>query len=158
MVVHISWILVDIMLIEDTFLHALTAINSQRLRTVLIVLAMSIGVTSVTVLIALSESARRYIVNEFKALGTHLVIVLPGRTETTGGAPPVFGETPRDLTLEDAESLLHSRDCAVDNRCSTSYGGGAGARNQCVRLNSRAIACAAFGDGARYFFAENRYR
>ncbi len=92
----------------DTFHHAYYSIKSQLLRTVLIVLAMSIGVTSVTVLVALSESARRYIVNEFEALGTHLVIVLPGRTETTGGAPPLFGETPRDLTLEDAESLSRS--------------------------------------------------
>ncbi len=96
------------MLLADTFHHAFNSIKSQLLRTALIVLAMSIGVTSVTVLIALSESARSYIVNEFEALGTHLVIVLPGRTETTGGAPPLFGETPRDLTLEDAESLLHS--------------------------------------------------
>jgi putative ABC transport system permease protein len=79
----------------------------------LIILAMSIGVTSVTVLIALSESARTYIVNEFEALGTHLVIVLPGRTETTGGAPPIFGETPRDLTLEDAEALLRSPNIAA---------------------------------------------
>lgn len=96
------------MLIEDTFHHALTSIKSQWLRTVLIVLAMSIGIASVTVLIALSESARSYIVDEFEALGTHLVIVLPGRTETTGGAPPIFGETPRDLTLEDAGSLSRS--------------------------------------------------
>jgi putative ABC transport system permease protein len=96
------------MLVADTFHHAFNSIKYQLLRTALIVLAMSIGVTSVTVLIALSESARSYIVHEFEALGTHLVIVLPGRTETTGGAPPIFGETPRDLTLEDAESLLHS--------------------------------------------------
>jgi putative ABC transport system permease protein len=96
------------MLVADTFHHAFNSIKSQLLRTALIVLAMSIGVTSVTVLIALSESARSYIVHEFEALGTHLVIVLPGRTETTGGPPPLFGETPRDLTLEDAESLLRS--------------------------------------------------
>jgi putative ABC transport system permease protein len=96
------------MLLADTFHHAFNSIRAQLLRTVLIVLAMSIGVTSVTVLIALSESARTYIINEFETLGTHLVIVLPGRTETTGGQPPLFGETPRDLTLEDAESLSHS--------------------------------------------------
>jgi putative ABC transport system permease protein len=96
------------MLPSDTLHHAFNSIKSQLLRTVLIVLAMSIGVTSVTVLIALSESARSYIVNEFEALGTHLVIVLPGRTETTGGAPPLFGETPRDLTLDDAASLSRS--------------------------------------------------
>lgn len=96
------------MLIADTFHHAFHSIKSQLLRTVLIILAMAIGVTSVTVLIALSESARSYIVNEFEALGTHLVIVLPGRTETTGGPPPLFGETPRDLTIADAEAVFRS--------------------------------------------------
>ena len=73
----------------------------------------SIGITSVTVLTALGESARRYIVNEFETLGTHLVIVLPGRTETTGGQPPIFGETPRDLTLADAEALFRSHNIAA---------------------------------------------
>jgi len=95
------------MRLQDTFHHAVIAIKSQWLRTLLIIVAMSIGITSVTVLIAMSESARGYIVHQFEALGTHLVIVLPGRTETTGGSPPLFGETPRDLTLEDAEALAH---------------------------------------------------
>ena len=92
----------------DIFRQAFYSIKSQIVRAVLIMLAMSIGVTAVTVLIALSESARTYIVREFESLGTNLIIVLPGRTETTGGAPPIFGETPRDLTLGDAEALLQS--------------------------------------------------
>jgi putative ABC transport system permease protein len=96
------------MLVTDTFYQALIAVKSQPLRALLIVLAMSIGVASVTVLTALGESARSYIVHEFEALGTHLVIVLPGRNETTGGHPPLFGETPRDLTLDDAEALSSS--------------------------------------------------
>ncbi|NIR31200.1 MAG: FtsX-like permease family protein, partial [Gammaproteobacteria bacterium] len=38
--------------------------------------------------------------------GTHLLIVLPGRSETTGGAPAMFvGQTPRDLTIADAKAL-----------------------------------------------------
>ncbi len=93
------------MLLRDTLSLSINSIKNQLLRTLLIVLAMSIGVASVTLLIALSESARNYIVNEFESLGTNLVIVLPGRTETTGGTPPLFGETPRDLTLQDAEAL-----------------------------------------------------
>ncbi len=101
------------MLIKDTLNQALAAISTQRLRAGLIILAISIGIASVSVLTALGESARRYIVNEFEALGTHLVIVLPGRTETTGGQPPMFGETPRDLTLDDAEALLRSRHIAA---------------------------------------------
>jgi putative ABC transport system permease protein len=96
------------MFATDTFYQAIIAIKSQPLRALLIILAMNIGVASVTVLTALGESARSYIVHEFEALGTHLVIVLPGRTETTGGAPPLFGETPRELTLEDAGALSRS--------------------------------------------------
>jgi putative ABC transport system permease protein len=101
------------MLLKDTLIQAVSAIRMQRLRAALILLAMSIGVASVTVLSALGESARNYIVNEFEALGTHLVIVLPGRTETTGGQPPLFGETPRDLTLDDADALFRSHHIAA---------------------------------------------
>jgi putative ABC transport system permease protein len=96
------------MFFKDTLTQAFGAIRAQRLRALLIILAMSIGVASVTVLTALGESARLYIVGEFESLGTHLVIVLPGRSETTGGHPPLFGETPRDLTLDDAQALLRS--------------------------------------------------
>ena len=101
------------MTFSDTVQQAFAAIRTQPVRVLLIILAMSIGITSVTVLTALGESARGYIVNEFQALGTHLIIVLPGRTETTGGQPPIFGETPRDLTLADAAALSKSRHIAA---------------------------------------------
>ncbi len=77
-------------------------------RTLLMLLAMSIGVASVVLLTALGQGAREYVRGQFLSLGSHLLIVLPGRSETTGGPPPLLGETPRDLTLEDALSLLRS--------------------------------------------------
>jgi putative ABC transport system permease protein len=101
------------MLSKDLFLQAGKAIRTQPLRAALIILAMSIGVASVNVLTALGDSARNYVVHEFESLGTHLVIVLPGRTETTGGHPPLFGETPRDLTLDDAAALFRSKHVAA---------------------------------------------
>ncbi len=94
--------------INDTLSQSFSAIKTQPVRVSLIILAMSIGIASVTVLTALGESARLYVMREFEALGTHLVIILPGRSETTGGQPPLFGETPRDLTLADAEALYQS--------------------------------------------------
>jgi putative ABC transport system permease protein len=96
------------MLLKDILTQAVIAIFAQPLRASLILLAMSIGVASVSLLTALGESARSYIVHEFQSLGTHLLIVLPGRTETIGGQPPIFGETPRDLTLDDAYAILKS--------------------------------------------------
>ena len=92
----------------DNFLLSLKAVISHRLRTVLILLGIAIGVGSVILLTALGDSARRYVTGEFASLGSNLVIVLPGRSETTGGPPPLMGETPRDLTIDDALALLRS--------------------------------------------------
>lgn len=84
------------------------AATGYPIRTVLMLLAMAIGVGSVVILSALGEGARRYVVGEFAALGTNLIMVLPGRSETVGGPPPLLGVTPRDLTIADANALLSS--------------------------------------------------
>ena len=84
-------------------------ITRAPMRTAMLLLAMSIGVASVVVLTSLGEAARRYVTGEFSSLGTHLIIVLPGRSETTGAAPALIaGATPRDLTIRDAMALLRS--------------------------------------------------
>jgi putative ABC transport system permease protein len=93
---------------EDTFGMAVRSVVNNRLRTFLIVAGVAIGVSAVIVLTALGDSARRYITGEFTQLGTNIITILPGRAETTGGAPPLMGETPRDLTIDDALSLLRS--------------------------------------------------
>jgi putative ABC transport system permease protein len=96
------------MLMEDTLRFGSQALVGAKKRTWLMVLAMAIGVGSVVILTALGEGARNYISREFSNLGTNLVIVIPGRTETTGEAPPMVGATPDDLTLDDAIALTRS--------------------------------------------------
>lgn len=71
-------------------------------------LSMSIGISSVMLLTALGEGARRYVIDQFGSMGTNILIVLPGRFETVGSAPPLLGKTARDLTLEDALALHRS--------------------------------------------------
>jgi putative ABC transport system permease protein len=94
----------------DTLRFASGSLRGSPTRTLLMILAMSIGVAAVVVLTALGEGARRYVVDQFSSLGTNLVIVLPGRTETAGIGPGLMsGQTPRDITLEDAQALLRSR-------------------------------------------------
>lgn len=84
-------------------------LSRYRMRTGLILLAMTIGVAAIIILTSLGEGARRYVVGQFSSLGTNLLIVIPGRSETTGGAASMLaGETPRDLTLDDARALLRS--------------------------------------------------
>ncbi|MBA3033195.1 MAG: ABC transporter permease [Gammaproteobacteria bacterium] len=93
----------------DTLRFAIRAATGYPLRTFLMVLAMSIGVAAVVVLTALGDGARRYVVDEFSSLGSNLVIVLPGRSET-GGFNPVnaITGTPRDLTVEDAQAITRA--------------------------------------------------
>jgi putative ABC transport system permease protein len=94
----------------DVFGFAWRALERYRLRTGLLLLAMAIGVASIIILTALGDGARRYVTGEFASLGTNLIIVLPGRSETTGGGSPAMfiGGTPRDLTIEDAMALTRS--------------------------------------------------
>ncbi len=94
------------MRLPDLLALASRSVFEARTRTLLTLLAMSIGVASVVLLTALGEGARRYVIGEFEQLGTDLLIMLPGRTETTGGPPPLFGQTPRDLTIDDSQALL----------------------------------------------------
>lgn len=97
------------MLAADMLRFAYRSLRAYATRTLLILCAMAIGVSAVILLTSLGESARRYVIAEFTALGTHLLIVLPGRSETVGGHPPTMGETPRDLTVDDALALARSR-------------------------------------------------
>jgi putative ABC transport system permease protein len=91
----------------DTLSFARHAASGTPLRTGLLVLAMSIGVAAVIMLTALGDGARRYVVEEFSAIGSNLLIVLPGRSETGGLNPAnLVTSTPRDLTTEDAASLI----------------------------------------------------
>ncbi|MCB1885964.1 MAG: ABC transporter permease [Rhodocyclaceae bacterium] len=93
----------------DTVRFAAGAALGAPLRTALMALAMAIGVAAVVILTALGDGARRYVVGEFNSLGSNLVIVLPGRTETGGlGIGGLSATTPRDLTLEDAAALLRA--------------------------------------------------
>jgi putative ABC transport system permease protein len=91
--------------LRDLLGFAARALRGHRLRTGMSLLGVSIGVAAVVTLTALGEGARRYVVGQFASIGTNLVIVVPGKTETTGSMPGLGG-VPHDLTLDDARALL----------------------------------------------------
>jgi putative ABC transport system permease protein len=97
------------MRVADLLNFAWQVVRGSLARTLLILLAMGIGVAAVVMVTALGEGARLYVANQFGSLGSNLIIVLPGRSETAGAMPGVLvGKTPRDLTLEDALALKRS--------------------------------------------------
>ena len=89
---------------EDLFRFASGGLRGHPLRAGLSLLGVAIGVASVIVLTSLGQGARDFVTGEFASLGTNLLIVLPGRTTTTGMVPAIGGTT-HDLTLADAEAI-----------------------------------------------------
>ena len=88
---------------------SLQALQRYPLRTAMLLLAISIGVAAVVLLTAVGEGARRYVTGQFASLGTQLLIVLPGRADTTGGIQGLLiGETARELTLDDTLAIARS--------------------------------------------------
>lgn len=93
----------------DLIRFAREAATGNPLRSGLLVLAMAIGVAAVVMLTALGDGARRYVMNEFSSLGSNLIIVLPGRSQTGGFNPGnAITNTTRDLTVDDAQALVRA--------------------------------------------------
>ena len=88
----------------DVLRFAANALGQHRRRSLLSLLGVAIGIIAVVSLTALGEGARRYVTDQFSSLGSGLLILIPGKNETTGGFPGVGG-APNDLTLEDARAL-----------------------------------------------------
>jgi putative ABC transport system permease protein len=94
----------------DTGRLALQALGRYPLRTAMLLLAIAIGVAAVVMLTAVGEGARRYVTGQFRSLGTQLLIVLPGKAETSGAGIQgmLIGETARELTLDDTIAIERS--------------------------------------------------
>ena len=93
------------MALGELIAFAVGALRGHRLRTVLSVAGVAVGIAAVIALTALGEGARRYVVQEFSSLGSNLLIVLPGKVETTGMMP--FGGTVHDLTIDDYKAVAN---------------------------------------------------
>jgi putative ABC transport system permease protein len=89
---------------------AFTAIVRYPLRSAMLLVAISIGVTAVLLLTSLGEGARLYVTNQFNSMGTHLLVVTPGKNEV-GGIGSMAGAlsgTTRPLTLQDGMAVERS--------------------------------------------------
>ncbi len=88
---------------RDLLGFAVRGLSGHGLRTGLSLLGVTIGCAAVVVLTAMGEGAQTYVVEQFASLGTNLIIVAPGHTDTSG--IPGFGGIPHDLTLKDAAAV-----------------------------------------------------
>ena len=89
-----------------TFGIAARALSRQPLRAGLTVLGVVIGIAAVTTLVSVGQSAGRLIHGQFAALGTNVIVVIPGTGDRSGVRQ---GPLP-SLTAEDAEAIAEECD------------------------------------------------
>jgi putative ABC transport system permease protein len=81
---------------------ALKSLAANKLRSILAMLGIIIGVGAVISMLALGAGAKKSVMERMSAMGTNLLIVRPGQRGSMG----VVSGTQQNLTLEDAEALL----------------------------------------------------
>ncbi|HAF48218.1 MAG TPA: ABC transporter permease [Anaerolineaceae bacterium] len=82
--------------------EALQSLNANKLRSLLTILGIVIGVASVIALLSIGASAGDSITGEIESIGTNVIYIL-------GGNDSGDVTNPKDLTLQDAEALANSR-------------------------------------------------
>jgi putative ABC transport system permease protein len=89
--------------IFQIIIESFRSMNANRLRSVLTMLGIVIGITSVVLLLAVGDSMQRLIASELEQLGTNMLFISPGGDRAqqqrmrTGAAPA--------LTIQDAAAL-----------------------------------------------------
>ena len=87
------------MTIGQAFIEALESLSGNKLRSVLTVLGIDIGVAAVIAMLAVGSGAQQSITGSINSIGTNLLFIVEG----TRGQEPV--RNPRPLTLSDADAI-----------------------------------------------------
>jgi putative ABC transport system permease protein len=82
---------------------ALKSLMANKLRSVLAMLGIIIGVGAVIAMLAIGAGTQKAVLDQFSAMGTNLLVVRPGQS----GAGGVNSGTRQNLTLDDAKAILN---------------------------------------------------
>ncbi|HXY29000.1 MAG TPA: ABC transporter permease, partial [Acidimicrobiales bacterium] len=88
----------------ETFRTGINGIRSHRLRSVLTVLGICIGITAVILTVGLGEGAQNQVTSEITALGTNVLTISPGSSTSSAGIREALG-TASTLNLSDTQAL-----------------------------------------------------
>ena len=86
------------------FRIALKGLMTHRLRAVLAVLGIVVGVAAVIVMLAVGEGAKQDVLGKIQGLGTNILIVSAGQLKNVAGRPQLVGNV-TTLDLRDAKAI-----------------------------------------------------
>jgi macrolide transport system ATP-binding/permease protein len=81
----------------EAFKMALIALSSHRMRTLLTMLGIIIGITSVVSVVALGQGARQKVINDISSMGTNVIDINPGKDWGDEDASSIQTLVPSDL-------------------------------------------------------------
>lgn len=91
------------MLFKESIAIAFTSLLSNKMRTILTMLGIIIGVGAVIVMVSIGMGVRQNITNSIASLGSNMLIVTPG-SANKGGVRSAAGSSQK-LKLDDAEAI-----------------------------------------------------
>ena len=90
------------MKIKELLDLSLRALRANKMRSILTMLGVIIGVFAVILLVSLGSGLQKYITEQISGLGSNLIFVIPGQV---GGARTPGGQQTNKLTINDAKKL-----------------------------------------------------
>lgn len=127
--------------LADTLRFAFRSLTAHRLRTILSISAIAVGIAAVILLTAIGDGVQRFVLSEFTQFGTNIITISPGKINTHGGSLGAIGSA-RLLTIEDAMALKQSRYAQYTNASVVG--------NAEIRANGRIRRVTAYGQGADF--------
>ena len=90
---------------------ALQALWVNKVRSLLTLLGIVIGISSMVIIVASGEGVQKFILDEIQGFGTNIMSITPGGSEGEATGPPaiIMGVTITTLTLDDAEAIANKR-------------------------------------------------
>ena len=92
----------------EAFKMALIAMASHRMRTLLTMLGIVIGITSVVSVVALGQGARQKVINDISSMGTNVIDINPGKDWGDEDAASIQTLVPSDLEALKAQVYVDS--------------------------------------------------
>ncbi len=89
---------------SETVRTAIAALNARRMRSLLTMLGILIGIAAVMLTVGLGQGAQQQITSQINSLGSNMIIVTPSQTTTSGGFRGGGGAA-STLTTQDAAML-----------------------------------------------------
>ena len=93
------------MIFRKILINSGEALVENKLRSILTMLGMIIGVMAVILLVSVGTGAKRYITAEFESMGTNVILVQPGKTDKKNSMGPPVASSKGKLTMGDVDAL-----------------------------------------------------